>query len=62
MNSSMVHCSGALLLEPMNQFMLSVKMANRDNPIPITSNTPAKKINGMASFVEFLRGGGASDS
>jgi len=42
MNTSLVHTTGALLLEPMNQLMIDVKMQHKAH-IPLTYNTPANK-------------------
>lgn len=43
MNTSSVHCSGALLLEPVNQLVLEVKLQNKE-PFPLTFDTPAEKL------------------
>lgn len=48
MNTSLLHPSGALLLEPIGQVVIEVKMVNKD-PIPITYDTPANKIKGWLS-------------
>lgn len=47
MNTSVVHSSGALLLEPINQLVLGVKMVNSEEVIPITAHTPQKELQGM---------------
>ncbi len=47
MNTSAVHCSGALLLEPINHFMLSVKMTGGREPIAIRYDTPMEKLKGV---------------
>ena len=46
MNTSVVGPNGALLLEPDKQLVLSVKMANSKEPIPISFDTPKEKIQG----------------
>lgn len=47
MNTSVLHPSGALLLEPIGQVVFEVKMANLKDPIPISYDTPADKIKGQ---------------
>ena len=47
MNTSLLHPSGALLLEPMGQVIIEVKMTNKD-PISITYDTPADKVKGQS--------------
>ena len=47
MNTSVVHPSGALLLEPVNQLILNVKMVNSKEVIPITFDTPQQKLRGV---------------
>ena len=43
MNTSSVHSTGALLLEPMNQLVIEVKMVHKA-AIPLTYETPAEKL------------------
>ena len=43
MNTSSVHSTGALLLEPMNQLVIEVKMVHKA-AIPLTYDTPAEKL------------------
>ena len=47
MNTSVVHQSGALLLEPVNQLVFNVKMMNTKEAIPITFDTPPDKVKGI---------------
>lgn len=47
MNTSVLHPSGALLLEPIGQVVIEVKMSQNKDPIPITYDTPADKIKGQ---------------
>ena len=51
MNTSLLHPSGALLLEPVTRVVLEVKMANRAEPVPITFDTPADKVKGQLILV-----------
>ena len=53
MNTSVVHSSGALLLEPPNQLIFSVKTVNNKDPIPITFNTPQEKVAGTALILVY---------
>jgi hypothetical protein len=53
MNTSLLHPSGALLLEPLGQVVIEVKMANSKQTIPITCDTPADKIKGQFSNSPF---------
>ncbi len=46
MNTGAMHSSGALLLEPVNHLMLTTKVTDRGDPIPL--NTPLNKIRGKA--------------
>lgn len=50
MNTSTVHSSGALLLEPTNQLVIELKLLLKE-PIPLTYNTPVEKIKGMLPVV-----------
>ena len=47
MNTSLVHPSGALLLEPLGQVVIEVKLTNGKEAVPITYDTPAEKIKGQ---------------
>ena len=47
MNTSVLHLSGALLLEPIGQVVIEVKMPKNKESIPITYDTPADKIKGQ---------------
>ena len=49
MNTGLVHSTGALLLEPMNQMVIEVKLQHKA-PIPLTFNTPAEKLRCELAF------------
>ena len=53
MNTSILHSTGALLLEPINQMVIEVKLANKE-PIPISYDTPADKVKGQSQLVLFV--------
>ena len=49
MNTSVVHSSGALLLEPLNQLVIEVKVHGVRDALPIRYDTPTDRLKGQRS-------------